>query len=324
MIGTQYEHFSLQSLLYLWGTKNGDIISGQSNYDEVTNIGKEKSLSFFIQDKHYFRPEIILNVGFRYDFKYRQEEDVVKTFSPRLALLYVPHEHFSLKLSYAEAFADLSFYNRYLYKTDNFSMNPQHLSAIQLTAIGAISPLHLNYEANLFYNKYSSLMCLLSRDEYTGKNSGKLTNWGVECSANYAYKRFSSSLSLYYCKDIDSEHYYYNTSQNIVCGVPHFAINLHGAWKLIQGEKHELKVYGHSKYMGRKLSFQKEEEDDFFVEGKLLFDLGITYRYKQHLQLSLDGENIFNTYHYLCGYTYLCAPDFQRGRTLMASLSYQF
>jgi iron complex outermembrane receptor protein len=308
----------------LWGKDFGTIENGLFAFDEISKYGKEKILSIFIQDKHYFLPQLILNAGARYDLKYRQEEDVVRTFSPRLALMYVPHERFSLKLSYSEAFADLSFYNRYLTKTEFFSMKPQHLSALQLTAMGTVSPLHLNYEANIFYNKYTNLLCWQERDEYFGKNIGQLTNIGIESTIRYAHKRLSANLSLYYCHDISSEHYYYNPSENMVCNVPHFTLNLHGALKLIQGKTHELKVYGDSKYIGRKLNFQMEKEKDFFVDGVMLFDLGIKYMYKQRQQFSFDCENILNTDFYICGPNYQYAPKFQRGRSLMASLSYQF
>jgi hypothetical protein len=43
-----------------------------------------------------------------------------------------------------------------------------------------------------------------------------------------------------------------------------------------------------------------------------------------HLQFSLDCENIFNTDHYICGPNSQHVPHFQRGRSLMASLSYNF
>ena len=81
-------------------------------YDDYLTFGKENSLSFFLQDKHYFLPQLILNAGFRYDFKDYDQDDF-NSYSPRLALMYVPNDQFSLKLSYSEAFADLSFYYRY-------------------------------------------------------------------------------------------------------------------------------------------------------------------------------------------------------------------
>ena len=331
MAGAQYEHFKLLSKITMWNKEFSDIDGGYLSISSITEDGKENSLSFFVQDKHYILPQLILNAGCRYDFKYRHNEDVVRTLSPRLALMYVPNERFSLKLSYAEAFADLSFFFRWASSSgdDKIKMDPQHLSAIQLTAMGILSSLHLNYEINLFYNKYSNLFCWEARDvdliNYNVKNDGRLTNIGIEGTASYAYKRLSASLSLYYCHDTSSEHYYYNTVEKMVNNVPHFTFNLHGAYKLLQGNNHQLKVYGNSSYTGRVLNFvTMKENEDFYVDAKMIFDLGIQYRYRQRLQFSLDCENIFNTDHYICGPNSQRVPHFQRGRSLMASLSYNF
>ncbi|MBR6179609.1 MAG: TonB-dependent receptor [Prevotella sp.] len=324
LVGSQYEHFSLKSAQNFWGTKFSLIDDGLLDLHEIIDAGKENSLSFFMQDKHYFMPKIILNAGFRYDLKYRQKEDVVRSFSPRLALLYVPNERFSLKLSYSEAFADLSFFYRYVSNNDYYNKEPQHLSALQLTAMGKMPQMHLTYEVNLFYNKYANLLCWHIRDWTAGVNSGRLTNVGIEGTANYAYKRFSTILSFYYCHDNSSKNYYYDTQKQIVCGVPHFTLNLHAAYLLIYGKNHELKVYGHSTYEGRKRNYSYSEEDNFNVDANMRFDLGIRYLYKQRLRLSLDCENIFDTDHYVCGAQTTLVPDFQRGRTMMASLSVQF
>lgn len=324
LMGGQYERFLLQTELSFWGLDYSEIYAGTFSDDDLIKSGKEENLSFFIQDKHYFLPQLILNAGFRYDIKYRQQEDPVNTFSPRLALLYVPNDRFSLKLSYSEAFADLSFYYRYIMKSDYTSSEPQHLSALQLTAMGSIPSSHLKYEMNLFYNKYSHLLCWQDRDDYVNTNKGKLTNVGAEVTARYAYKRLSASLLLYYCYDASAESYYYNKSKKLVYGVPHFTVNLHAGYFLLQGKTHELKVDGHATYTGKKMNYSEMAEDDFYVDSSLLLDLGIKYRYKKRLQLSLDGENIFDTDHYICGPNYQYAPKLQRGRSLMASIAYQF
>lgn len=324
LAGWQYEKFSLRPSVVYWGSSFHEIGSGFMEDDDFIDYGQEKILSFYVQEKHYFLPQLIMNVGGRYDFKYRQGEDAVKSFSPRLALMYVPSERFSLKLSYSEAYADLSFYYRFITKTGYETLKPQHLSAIQLTAMGKVAPQHLNYEVNLFYNRYSNLLCWQEREGHSYKNTGKLINIGMEGNVGYAYNRFNAILSLYYSRDISSEHYYYNQSKEMVAGVPHFTLNLHGAWKLLQGKTHELKVYGHTSYIGRKLNYNEVEEEDFFVDSKMLFDLGVKYGYKHLFQISLDCENIFNTDHYICGPNYQHAPHFQRGRSLMASFSCQF
>ena len=330
--GAQYEHFSLISRSYIGGEDFQSVRYGGVEYKEVTNAGKENSLSFFLQDKHYLTPQLIINAGGRLDFKYRQQEDVVSSFSPRLALMYVPSERFSLKLSYSEAFADLSFYMRYFMKgpNDTYSLKPQHLSAVQLSAMGAFPSLHLNYDVNLFYNSYTNLLCWQTRDiglfdENIGKNVGELRNIGIEAIAYYSFRRLSANLSFYYCHDLDMKYYYYNSLENMVNGVPHLTLNLHGAYRLLQGIAHQLKVYGHASYTGRKLNFTHiNQAKDYFVDSRLLFDLGIQYRYRQHLQFALDCENLFNIDHYLCGSNVQSAPHIQRGRTLMASVAYQF
>lgn len=329
LAGIQYEHFKLLSNFLINGHEFREIQNGFTNYSEDIENGNEKNLSFFLQDKHYFMSKLILNIGIRYDLKYRHKENVVRTVSPRLALMYVPHDRFSLKLSYSEAFADLSFYFRTISSGSDYTMDPQHLSAFQLTAMGSISPLHLHYEVNLFYNKYNNLLCWQARDisgdsEYSGRNMGFLKNIGIEGSARYDYKRLSAYLSTYFCHDIDGGYFYYNKIKEMVNSVPHFTLNLHGAWKLLQSKSHQLKVYGHTSYTGRKLNFQLKEERDFYVDGKILFDLGIKYSFMQRLQVAFDCENILNTDHYICGPNIQGIPHFQRGRSLMASFSYQF
>ena len=328
LAGIKYEYSSIKSRCYLRGMDFANIESGSMFYDDYIAYGKEKSLSFFLQDKHYFLPQLILNAGFRYDFKY-YDQDHFNSYSPRLALMYVPNDQFSLKLSYSEAFADLSFYYRYYSASDYYTLDPQHLSALQLTAMGTLPHLHLNYEVNLFYNKYSNLICGLDRsadpwDDLAGQNNGQLENAGIECTTAYSHKRLSARMTLYYCHDISISHYYYyNTKEGIVNNVPHFTVNLNGAWKLLKSQNHELKVYGHASYTGRKLNFTYFEKEDFYVDAKLLFDLGVQYHYRQHLQLSFDVENILNTDHYICGNNYWKAPLLQRGRTLMASVAFQ-
>lgn len=326
LAGCHYEHFSLHSRQFFTGEDFYSIDWGHFAYDEIIKMGKENSLSFFLQDKHYILPRLILNAGLRYDLKYRKDDDI-KNLTPRLSLMYVPHERFSLKFSYSEAFTDVAFYYRYLFH-DMVTLNPQRLSAIQLTAMGKDPSWHLDYEVNLFYNNYSNLFLWFSRDEYADdefKNTGKLKNIGIEGSVRYANKRFTGNLTAYYSHVVSSDGYYYNQSENVVTGIPHLTLNFHGAWKPLQARNHELKVYGHASYIGRTLNYTaRMEKDDYYVNDRLLFDIGAKYSYRQHLHLSIDCENILNTDKYLCGTDLSRHPVFQRGRTLMASISYQF
>lgn len=326
LVGAQYEHFSLLSRLGFTGTDFKEVKSGHLEYDDIISAGEEGSLSFFLQDKHYLLPQLILNAGLRYDLKYRQKEGAVKSLSPRLALMYVPHDRFGLKLSYSEAFADLSFYFRYITRMidEEAGIRPQHLSAVQLTAMGTVPGLHLSYEANLFYNRYTNLLCWETRssDFDSGRNNGRLTNFGLEGTASYEDRRLSARFTLYWCRDIDGEKYYYNGAKEMVNGVPHLTLNLHGGWKVAEWGRHGLKVYGHAMYMGRRLVYQPTEDTDYYVGGQAAISIGAGYSYGGRLRLTVDCGNLPDTDLYVCGPNYQGAPLFQRGRTVMAAVAW--
>ena len=180
-----------------------------------------------------------------------------------------------------------------------------------------------------FYNHYKNFMQWFERDvAYHGElniiNQGSLKNIGIEVTATYAYKRFSANLSLYHIHDISSEFYYFNEAENTVNNVPHFSVNLHGAYKLVQTDKHELKVYAHPYYSSRRLNYTPYEATDFYVDGKWKLDLGMKYSFRHRLSFSVDCENLFNTTDYICGTSDHYKPLFVRGRNVMASVAYQF
>ena len=326
LVGCHFEHFSNNSMVGLAINEGSESVS---IFDEtLTEGGREDNLSLFVQDKHYFTPQFILNAGLRFDQRFRKV-DQLTTFSPRLALMYVPSDRFSLKLSYAEAFADMAFYYRYILN-GVFKLDPQHLSALQLTAMGKVVPWHLNYEINLFYNNYTNLPCWLSREEDKGIdmnksiNNSQMKNIGLEATARYTNQRLSCGLNLYYCHIVSCENYYYNSIENRVTSVPHFTMGLFGAYKLFQTASHELKVYGHASYIGRQLNQTDFEKDDYYLKAQALFDLGIKYSYRQRLNITLDCENLLNSDRYVTEPISDRHPVFQRGRTLMASVAYTF
>ena len=326
LAGCHFEHFSVNSRMYL-RIEDFDMINrGHFYYESLKKAGKEDNLSLFVQDKHYFTPQLIMNVGMRYDMIFQQGNRLT-AFSPRLALMYVPSDLFSLKLSYAQAFAEVTYYYRYVFE-GVFGLEPQRQSAVQLTAMGKVAPLHLNYEVNLFYNWYSNLMYWYQRVNESfnsqGINKGHLSNAGVEITARYTNQRFSGHFNLYYCHDFSAENYYYNRTKHTVTEVPHFTFNLHGAYKLLKTAHHEFKIHGHVSYIGRQLNQTEKDENDYYLKAQTFFDLGVKYSYRQRLKLSLDCENLLNTDRYLCGITVSTYPVFQRGRTLMASIAYSF
>ncbi|MBR0049408.1 MAG: TonB-dependent receptor [Prevotella sp.] len=327
LVGCQYEYFTLSDTYGMLGADYDSTAIFTRASKNTIRVGHETGLSFYAQDKHYFSSRLILNAGLRYDVKFRANDTKVSALSPRLALIYIPNSLFSMKISYSKAFVDAPYF--YRFNSDNTyrgleNLQPEYLNSVQFDVLGKIESWHLNYDLNIFYNRFKNLIYLdptagLEDQKYL--NSGRLENTGIEVCASYLYKRLSGNLSFYYCKDLKAQDYYFSQDEKQVYSVPSITANLHLGWKPMITSKHEVQLYGNLQYIGRKLMVSPTF-DDFYIADRTLLDVGISYKFMNRVKLSFDVENIFNTDSYVCGPTVLVFPYFQRGRTLMGSISF--
>lgn len=333
LAGCQYEHFTMGDLYNLTGEKYDSIYS--VTLPNFVNInGKENSLSFYIQDKHHFLPYLILNIGARYDIKYHIDNSKATAFSPRLALIYAPNKSFSTKLTFSKSFVDMPFSYRVLkYVDDDNNYLPQYLTALQYSILGNIPSLHLHYDVNLFYNKYDNLYTAVVGQLYENKkwrNKGHYENLGIEGSATYSHKRLYGVLTCYWSKVLKVDSYYYSDEYGRVIAVPNLTANLNLAWKLVDNKKHQLKIYLNTYFQNSKLLTSEEFMEDGWtvnttkLDAQCIFDTGVKYTYNNCLQLSFDCENILNSDRFVVGPSINLYPYYQRGRTIMGTLSVQF
>lgn len=330
LIGAQYEHFRLTEMSFVSGSSYTGVFSEPPFLTKDVKAA-ENSLSFYAQGKHNFTSKLILNAGIRYDIKHRFEQDNVKAVSPRLALIYSPKTDFSMKLTYAKSFVDMSYYYRSMqnYFIDSEYL-PQYLTAIQFNLMGRIEPWHLSYDVNLVYNKYENLY--FQSYQATGnrwENEGMYENFGVEASLMYKQSRLMALLNFYWCKDWKADNYFYSEAEHRVLSVPHLTANLNVGYQLIKHKMHALKIYGNAKYEGSKLMNSHYTEDgtslqEKYLDKTVIFDLGAKYIFNGRLQLAVDCENILDTKRYLTGADFNMYPYRQRGRNLIASIAYTF
>ena len=331
LAGVQFEHFAVTDLLTLFGF--GYTGMAEESEQMVDMMQHENSWSFYAQAKHHFLPTLILNAGLRYDIRYRFAADNATNLSPRLALIYTPRDELNLKLTYSQAFVDMSFTDRTLMSVfDNNNFLSQYLTALQLSVMGKIAPLHLSYDVNLFYNQFENLHI-----EYLAgiDNEGVLRNIGLEATATYSHNRLTASLNAYWSKAVKAENYYYSEAENAVYAVPKATVNLNVGWKLLQHRKHELKLYGNGRYTSSKWLLKTDYEitPDFDInlitsESRLsdtfVMDAGLKYTFANRLTVALDCENLLDTDHFLAGPDYHMYAYHERGRNLMVSASYTF
>ena len=331
LAGVQFEHFAVTDLLTLYGQ---DYTGKAEEGDQMVDLRHhENSWSFYAQAKHHFLPTLILNAGLRYDIRYRYAMDNVTNLSPRLALIYTPRDELNVKLSYSQAFVDMSYKYRSLMSMffDNKFLS-QYLTALQLSVMGKIAPLHLSYDVNLFYNQFENLHLEQISSMY---NEGVLRNIGLEATATYSHNRLTASMNAYWNKVVKAENYFYSEAENAVYAVPKTTVNLNVGWKLLQHRKHELKLYGNARYTSSKWLLKTEfvltpdyEIDIITTETQLgatfVMDAGLKYAYNNRLTLALDVENLLDTDHFLAGPNYYMYTYHERGRNLMVSASYTF
>lgn len=328
LVGAQFEFYRIPINEFFFGEEYSHIIivTTPESANQL-NIGSEKIISGFIQGKHYFTDQFILNAGLRYDKKFRRNDKSISALSPRIAFIYLPSNSFSVKASYARSFVDAPyFYRQNTQNTYRGSENlmPEYMDAIQLDFLGSLFS-HFNYDVNLFYNRLTDLICNnqstdLNAPKYV--NSGNLKIAGVEVELGYNKASFRSRLSTTLQYALSAEQYYYNDHN--IYSVPWYIASLTCEQRLLNKSKQSLWLSGNLRYTSRtlnKANSRIKNSEDFHLSGTALLDLRLKYNYNNKIQLSLDCENVFNTIYEIGGTSYL--PYQYPGRILMGTVSFK-
>ena len=328
LIGSQFEYFKLSSNDYLMGEDYTKVFVTFTEEKNMIRIGSEKSISAFIQDKHYLTNEFILNAGLRFDNKHRANGKNVSAFSPRVAFIYFPSEAFSTKLSYSRAFVDAPYHTRNNNSNGargSEDLMPEYMSAVQLDFMGNVKQWHLSYDVNIFYNNLTDIVVNNpSTDRSAPKyiNSGSLKVIGAEAEVNYTLPSFRLNANMTYLRPLEAEDYYYTDHR--IYSIPTFNANLLCSKRILNLGKHLLWVNAGFKFATKTLTKANSNvpgSEDFELSGNAIADLGLKYSYNQAVQLSLDCDNVFDRSYLVGGSFYV--PYRASGRTLMATVSFK-
>ena len=328
LAGAQFEFYRIPINEFFFGEDyNRFIIITTPESPNQLNVGHEKSISGFIQNKHYFTDQLILNAGLRYDKKYRRNDMSVEAFSPRVALVYVPSKTFSVKASYSRSFVDAPYFYRQntqnTYKGSEDLM-PEYMNAIQLDFLGSIGG-HFDYDVNLFYNHLTDLICNnqstdLNAPKYVYSGSFKVA--GIETELSYKTTTFRSRLNTTFQRAMSAEQYYYYDHH--IYSIPSVTANLACEQRLFDKKNHSLWLSGNLRYTSRTLNKANSRvtgSEDFYLNERALVDLRLKYDYNKTMQLSLDCDNVFNTCYEIGGTSYI--PYRYPGRTLMGTVAFK-
>ena len=329
LAGMQYEYFSMYDSYAIVGQDFDAIQFLVRESENPVLSGRENIISFFLQDKHYFTKKLILNAGLRFDSKYRANGTRINALSPRLAFIYTPRTDFSMKLSYSRSFVDAPYF--YRRNTDNSylgaeGLKSEYLNAIQFDVLGEIAPIHLSYDVNLFYNKFTDIIYAIpgaKLEDVKYRNSGKLDIIGAEMDVHYNYKRLRADLTASYTHLLSAKDYYYH--DNHIFSVPNFVTNGVFSYKLLNKASNNLWITSNIRFSTnsyiQKVNAEVYEEEK--MPSNIIFDLGARYQMGNHMTLRVDCENLFDKTTYTSGAMVVAMPWYNPGRTLMASVNFK-
>ena len=329
LAGMQYEYFSMYDSYAIVGQDFDAIQFLVRESENPVLSGRENIISFFLQDKHYFTKKLILNAGLRFDSKYRANGTRINALSPRLAFIYTPRTDFSMKLSYSRSFVDAPYF--YRRNTDNSylgaeGLKSEYLNAIQFDVLGEIAPIHLSYDVNLFYNKFTDIIYAIpgaKLEDVKYRNSGKLDIIGAEMDVHYNYKRLRADLTASYTHLLSAKDYYYH--DNHIFSVPNFVTNGVFSYKLLNKASNNLWITSNIRFSTN--SYIQKVNAEVYEEEKMpssfIFDLGARYQMGNHMTLRVDSENLFDKTTYTSGAMVVAMPWYNPGRTLMASVNFK-
>jgi iron complex outermembrane receptor protein len=283
-------------------------------------------MSAFIQLKHDFKNNFILNTGARYDFRDRYTNKKIKQFSPRVAIIWTPTKHMNYKLSYARSFVDAPYFYRAskVVYDGNENLDAQFMDNYQLSAIYSFPKLHLKYETCVFYNYVMDVITLIN----TGyMNSGTIKNIGWENVIEYQRPGFKAIATTYLQHAINGHKTTYDASESIdyINSIPNFTAHLQlqksltkKLWFVAKGSFNSKQTMYYTSEMVLKYnSTDYLCGTEYHIPSCFLLDLGTKYS-NGNWDFSLNCQNVFNHKYRLGGDR---VPVLQQGRIILGTVS---
>ncbi len=336
MLGGQYEYMKVYDYTSLNGINFTEASAFNTSHNGHISLGRETSLSFFLQEKHRFNARWILNAGVRYDHKLRANDKTENAFSPRVSLIYLPSDTYNVKLSYARSFVDAPYYYRFN-STNSYrgsvDLKPENLDAVQLTFSYVPNARVFRSDFNVFLNRLTNFIykdpnATSSATDPIYINAGKLNTLGFEASGNLTLNRFTAICNFTWQYVLSGENYAFRDRN--VYHIPQFSGNLLCNWQVLDmGRAGRFDLRGNLVFAGSQLAPYENiyiggvlsTKPDNRVPARLVPHIGCAYTL-QKLEVQLQCRNLLNTTFYQGGTTVL--PYRQTGRWFSASIAYTF
>ena len=332
--GVQYDYFMLADAVIKLGF---DFRNVSITTNQIFNEGDEQTFSAFLQLKHNFTKKLILNGGLRFDHKRRNDGRLIDTWSPRVALIYLPNDSWSIKAAYAHSFVDAPF----LYRASQIklfrgseNMNPEQMDAVQVGATLNIKPANLKFDVNLFTNNVYDLVFFTGNDASSSsifENAGKITIGGAEGVIQYNTSQTLLNLNVTYQYPFHVENF--SSTNHNISNVPKLLLNFVGSQRLFSKPRTgsfwiraNMHMQSKTDCLDNSIFGAKYKEGENFVivpqPAFAIFGAGLEWKFPFNLTASVDTYNLFNTQYRIGGKLQQGNPG--QGFSFVGKLKYEF
>ena len=197
--------------------QNGQLVVPTQLVPQAT----EETISAFVQTKHYLTDKFLINLGLRYDERFRFRSDNIREFSPRIAAVWLPSDTFSVKLSWASSFVDAPYilrFNRFFPNAQD--LTPERYSALQLTPSIKLFDGKLAISNNTFLTRLSNFT-VLNAAVFESAAADVIGN-ELEIASAFTFMTIRANTTFINIVDSDN----YRVTNNEIDSIPNFVANL--------------------------------------------------------------------------------------------------
>jgi iron complex outermembrane receptor protein len=320
---------------------NGQLSLGNPPLDP----GVEHNYALFAQVKHKFTPKIIANVGARYDYRKVKKDFLgqnvnvkdVDNLSPRAALIFLPTDRLSLKLSYAHSFVVAPYFSRYNALNPGApvpDLKPEQLDTYQFTLTTMhLKRKNLTNQINIFVDNLKDVVVKTGAPSGSNlpryANAGKINSYGVEYELGWGIENLNikANYTYQYFTEVEGKGMASKDGKNE--NVPQHMANLIVDFAPL----YNTSDFGKKLWLNLTMNYIGEQfarwgktltNPDDVVDAALVTNLTLTINdlLAKGVSLSFSGYNIFDTEYYQGGSVEF--PIRQPGRFLLGSISYKF
>ena len=267
----------------------------QANFDRepfesyLDDLQKTKTYGFYFQDEFRFSPELLMNIGIRYDrFDISDVVDKKQIINPRLAFIYSLQTETTVKFIYGSAYRNPNSYELYYGSAVGFlpseNLKPEEIESFELDVEHFVNN-NFRLTASIYENTTENLIGLnsesLSGDIFFD-NLDEVVAKGIDVEADYIGEsgtRIRTSYSYVNAENTMTNQTPPNSPENM------FKMNIsRGVWQ------DKINVAFEYQYMSKRLSPLGTSVSSFSVSNLTL----ATEKLYQELALSVSVYNLFD------------------------------